>query len=49
MPGTEIRAFFKHGHVFVTITEGTFLVDTGAPASFGRVPSLTVEQKRFDV
>jgi hypothetical protein len=49
MSGIEIRASFEHGHVFVVMTEGTFLVDTGAPASFGRVSSVTVEQKRFEV
>ena len=49
MSGIDVRASFEDGHVFVAMTEGTFLLDTGAPVSFGRVPLLTVEQMRFEV
>jgi len=47
MSGTERRCFVQGGHLFVILEEGTFLVDTGAPASFGRIASLVLEGQRF--
>jgi hypothetical protein len=50
MPATELPASLENGHVFITMTEGTFVLDTGSPASFaGRVSSLMLEQKRFSL
>ena len=37
----------KDGHIFVELDEGRWLLDTGAPSSFGEINSLTVETKKF--
>jgi hypothetical protein len=39
----------ENEHPFATLPEGTYLVDTGAPTSFGRVSSLTLEGQSFDL
>ena len=47
MPETEYQCWVEKGHLFVMLDEGTFLVDTGSPTSFGRVPSVTVGGQHF--
>ena len=37
------------GHLFIRLPEGRFLVDTGNPGSFGRVPSLTIQGRSFRI
>lgn len=37
------------GHLFVVLAEGRFLLDTGAPTSFGNVSSVRLEEQRFDL
>ena len=37
-----------NGHLFIALAEGTFLFDTGAPTSFGRVSPLALEGQRFN-
>jgi hypothetical protein len=39
----------EKGHLFVTLPEGRFLLDTGAPASFGRIPALSLDGQSFAV
>jgi len=38
---------FRDRHLFVTIGDHDWLLDTGAPMSFGNIPSLVVENKSF--
>jgi hypothetical protein len=35
--------------MFVTLPEGTFLLDTGGLTSFGRVSSLVLDERRFNL
>ena len=37
----------ENGHLFITLPEGTFLLDTGAPTSFGRVSSFSMDGQSF--
>lgn len=37
----------ENGHLFVGLPEGTFLLDTGAPNSFGKASPVTVEEQQF--
>ena len=36
-----------NGHLFAALAEGTFLLDTGAPNSFGKAAPVTVEEQQF--
>lgn len=38
---------FSNGHLFVTLPEGTFLLDTGAPQSFGECGTIAVAGSEF--
>ncbi len=40
---------FEGGHPFVALEGGRFLVDTGAPNSFGKVSPVTLEGQDFDL
>ena len=40
---------FRDGHLFVTISGHDWLLDTGAPTSFGTVTSLVVENRTFNL
>lgn len=37
----------ENGHPFITLPEGTFLLDTGAPTSFGRVSPILLDGQSF--
>ena len=39
----------KNGHLFVALLEGAFLLDTGAPTSFGKVSPVTLAGQRFNL
>jgi hypothetical protein len=39
----------ENGHLFVAIAEGSFLFDTGAPTSFGKVSQVTVGGQSFNL
>ena len=39
----------ENGHPFLTLAEGTFLLDTGAPMSFGNASQIWLEGQRFDL
>lgn len=39
----------ENGHPFITLPEGTFLLDTGAPTSFGRVSPIMLEGQSFSL
>ena len=47
--GLSCPLIFERGHLFVTAGNRTFLLDTGAPVSFGRVSSVTLDGQRFTV
>src|SRR5262249_52468890 len=38
---------FENNHLFVSLSEGTFLLDTGAPTSFGRVSHIALDGQQF--
>jgi len=40
---------FRTGHLFIEISEGLWLFDTGSPKSFGSVPALTLEGVEFEL
>ena len=39
----------ENGHLFVAIAEGSFLFDTGAPTSFGKVSQVTLGAQSFNL
>lgn len=39
----------EKGHLFVALAEGSFLFDTGAPTSFGKVSPVTVDGQSFNL
>ena len=39
----------QNGHLFIEISGQTFLLDTGAPTSFGTDSSVTLHGKTFDL
>jgi len=47
--GLTCPLIFERGHLFATAGNGTFLLDTGAPVSFGRVSAVTLDGQRFTV
>jgi hypothetical protein len=40
---------FSNGHLFLQLATDLWLLDTGAPWSFGRYPDVTVAEERFPV
>lgn len=38
---------FRDGHLFVTFGEHDWLLDTGAPTSFGNISTLVIENRIF--
>ena len=47
--GLTCPLIFERGHLFATAGNVTFLLDTGAPVSFGRVSAVTLDGQRFTV
>jgi hypothetical protein len=47
MPSFPLK--LRDGHLFVTIDNHDWLLDTGSPTSFGNVPSLVVENRTFHI
>lgn len=41
------QLILENGHPFITLPEGTFLLDTGAPTSFGRVSPIILDRQSF--
>jgi hypothetical protein len=39
----------ENGHPFITLSEGTFLLDTGAPTSFGRASPIRLDGQSFSL
>ena len=39
----------EKGHLFVALTEGSFLLDTGAPTSFGKVTPIMLDGQSFEL
>ena len=39
----------ENGHPFITLPEGAFLLDTGAPTSFGRVSPIILDGQSFNL
>jgi len=44
-----LKLIQDHGHLFINLTAGRFLLDTGAPTSFGRGASVELDGVRFDL
>jgi len=46
---TQNKLKYEEGHLFATIDDKEWLIDTGAPQSFGRVASIIINEQKFDV
>ena len=46
---TTLPLTLKDGHLFTEINHQLWLVDTGSPISFGSEPTITIEQKQFNI
>jgi len=46
---TTLPLIFNHGHLFVKLEGNLWLFDTGAPASFGALRSLTMAGEKFSI
>ena len=44
-----VPLIFDDGHLFVDLDEGSLLLDTGAPTSFGKVSPIMLDKLRFDL
>jgi hypothetical protein len=40
---------YPNGHLFVTIGDHDWLLDTGSPTSFGNIPSSVIENREFSI
>ncbi len=45
----SLKLIQNHGHLFVALAADQFLLDTGAPNSFGKVSSVELEGTRFSL
>ena len=46
---TALPLQFRDGHLFVEVDRELWLIDTGAPSSFGNARSITIAGERFDL